>query len=526
MSGITPEMMKSIWRATPASMAAYLTAREPQPWHPASHLQLLSTKICEAVAGRIPRLIINTPPRHGKSELISKWTPLWFLENFPNKYVINTGYGSSFAEEWGRRVRNLATQFQDQLRFRLAEDSRAAGRWNTTQGGGMLATGTGGQITGRGGDLFIIDDPIKNAKDANSLTFRNDLWRWWTETARSRVMPGAAVILLMTRWHEDDLVGRLLKAAERNEGEPWTVINLPVYAFDADMVARCGPDPMGRTPGQMLWPDIARYLGMGGVTSEEYLHGLMQGMSEEAWQAQFQGVPGNVSRAGNVYKSFSESRNVRPVAFDPHRPLVWSMDFNVDPMCSVLCQWHEERDMYTYLTNHMRKTISVLQELSLPQSSTQEMCLEFVNRTQQYLDKLNGGQLRVRIYGDRSGQSRKTASDTDYAVIKDFFRTQPRYSVTMHLSRANPAVKDRVNAVNTMLCNAAGEVRTLLDPSCVELKKDFRTIQWKRDSSGNTTGQIDKSDPQRTHLSDAYGYFVQKEFGLKSQAGAHPGIAQ
>jgi hypothetical protein len=96
----------------------------------------------------------------------------------------------------------------------------------------------------------------------------------------------------------------------------------------------------------------------------------------------------------------------------------------------------------------------------------------------------------------------------------------------MHLSKANPPVKDRVNAVNAMLSNALLETRTWIDPACTELAKDFRTVQWKRDSAGNTTGQIDKSDVSRTHVSDAYGYFVQKEFGLKSKSGAFSGIAQ
>jgi hypothetical protein len=524
MQNSDAELIKSIWRATPAALASILTRNEPQPWIAAPHLGLLSDWIVDAVYGRKPRIIVNMPPRHGKSELISKWTPVWFLETFPTKQVINCGYGTSFAEEWGRKVRGLVTQFKEQLSFALSQDSRAAGRWNTTQGGGMYATGTGGGITGRGADLLIIDDPIKDAKEANSLTYRNELWRWYTDTARSRVMPGAAIILLMTRWHEDDLVGRLLKAAAAGDGEHWDVLNLPALAFDVDD-PNYTPDPLGRRPGEPLWAEITRYLGMGGISAMEYLNGLMRGMSDEAWYAQYQGVPGSTVRNGNVYKSFG-ARNVRPVAFDPRRPLVWSMDFNVDPMCSVLCQWHEETTLYTHLTNERQKTISVLQELSLPNSCTLEACEEFVNRTEHYRKLMRGRPLHVRIYGDRSGQSRKTVGETDYIVIRDFFRGRSEFSVTMHLSKSNPAVKDRVNAVNAMLCNALGEVRTLIDPACTGLAKDFKQVQWKRDSAGNTTGQIDKSDVQRTHVSDAYGYFVEKEFGLKARTGAFAGIAQ
>jgi hypothetical protein len=452
------------------------------------------------------------PPRHGKSELISKWTPVWFLENWPRKTVGNVGYSTSFAEEWGRKVRNLITEHQDHLSFRLSSDSKAAGRWNTRDGGGMYATGIDGQITGRGFDLFVIDDPHKDAAEANSLLERDKVWKWWTDTARSRVMPGGAVILVMTRWHDDDFAGRLLKAAQQGTGEHWDVLNLPALAEeDAEN------DPLNRKPGEPLWPDFRPL---------DYLQALMLGMSDEAWAAQYQGRPGNLKALGNVYKSFSTTRNVRPCIFDPRRPIIWSLDFNVDPMCSAICQWHEEIDQYTFLTNKKRNSISVLQEVCLPNSSTLEACEEFVNRTRPYLQAAGGRGLQVRIYGDRSGQSRKTVGDSDYIAIRDFFKQHPEYRVTTHLSKANPAVKDRVNAVNAMLCNAAGEVRTHIDPACTELISDFKLVKWKRDSSGNTTGQIDKSDMSRTHVSDAYGYFVTKEFAMKTTGGPTKEILQ
>jgi len=508
---LDPAVLANLWRLTPASFAVQLSKTEPQPWLAARHLRVLSKHIVEAVAGRKPRLIVNMPPRHGKSELISKWTPAWFLDNWPHKTVINAGYGTQFAEEWGRKVRNLTAQFQDKLRYQLSVDSKAAGRWNTTQNGGMYATGIGGAITGRGADLLVIDDPVKDHQAANSLVDRDRVWDWYTNTARTRVMPGGAIIILMTRWHEDDLVGRLLKYAEKGEGEQWEVLNLPAICEDPDH------DPLGRKAGEPLWPELRNL---------EYLQALMLGTSPEAWAAQYQGHPANLVANGNVYKSFHKERNVRPVAYDPRRPLCWSLDFNVDPMCSTIAQWHEEIMPYTYLTNEKKRTVSVLQEISLPNSSTLEACQEFIHRTEQYRKASQGRRIHVRIYGDRSGNSRKTVGDTDYVTIRDFFRLHPEYAITTHLSNSNPAVKDRVNAVNAMLCNAADEVRCLIDPACTELIKDFVQVQWKRDSSGNTTGQIDKSDMARTHVSDAFGYFIQKEFGLTSRAGIKTGILQ
>ncbi|WP_321471122.1 terminase large subunit domain-containing protein [uncultured Paludibaculum sp.] len=515
IKGLDPNILANIWRLTPASFARHLTRNEPQPWVAARHLRLLSSKIVEAVAGRTPRLIVNMPPRHGKSEEVSKFTPVWFLDNWPHKTIINVGYSTTFAEEWGRKVRNLTQQFQSQLRYRLSADSKAAGRWNTTQGGGMYATGIDGQITGRGADLFVVDDPHKDAAEANSLTKREAVWRWWTETARSRLMPGGAVILIMTRWHTDDLAGRLLKAAANGTGEKWEVLNLP--AIYDDEAAKEGPDPMGRELGQALWPEFR---------SLEYLQALQLGLSPEAWAAQYQGRPANLVGIGNVYRSFSKAKNVRPVCFDPRRPLCWSLDFNVDPMCSTISQWHEEDMPYTYLTNQRKQVVSVLQEVCLPNSSTLEACEEFVNRTEPYRRLMQGRSIQVRIYGDRSGQSRKTVGDSDYQAIRDFFKLHPEYRVTMHLSKSNPSVKDRVNAVNAMFCNAAAEVRCFVDPSCTELIADCAQVSWKRDSSGNTTGQIDKSDMARTHVTDAFGYFVQKQFATNSQAGEQPGCMQ
>lgn len=510
-----PAIAQNLWRLTPASFAVHLTRNEPQPWVAAPHLKVLSRTIVRAVSGVSPRVIINMPPRHGKSELVSKFTPCWFLDNWPHREIINVGYATGFSEGWGRKVRNLTTQFQGQLRYTLAGDSKAAGRWHTTAGGGMVATGIDGQITGRGANLFIIDDPHKDAAEANSLTQRDKVWQWWTETARSRVMPNGAVILVMTRWHTDDLAGRLLKAAANGTGETWEVVNMPAI-YDAE-AAKEGPDALGRELGQPLWPDFRPL---------DYLEALMLGSSPEAWAAQFQGRPANLVGVGNVYKAFSRARNVRPVAFDPKRPLCWSLDFNVDPMCSTISQWHEETMPYTYLNNTYKQVVSVLQEISLPNSSTLEACEEFVHRTQDYRQAMQGRPIKVRIYGDRSGQSRKTVGDSDYQAVKDFFKLHPEYSVTMHLSKSNPSVRDRVNAVNAMLCNAAGEIRCLLNPTCTELIADFTQVQWKRDSSGNTTGQMDKSDMARTHVSDAFGYFIQKEFSQKSRAGEQSGIMQ
>jgi hypothetical protein len=540
LASLTPAQIAGLWRTSPAALASKLSRRQPAGhWQQAPHLNVISQWVVDAAMGRRPRIIINCPPRHGKSELISKWVPVWFLENFPHKNVINTGYATDFSEKWGGQVRNLVTDHKDQLSFQLAQDSKAKGYWRTKQGGGMVATGIKGQITGLGAHLFVIDDPVKDFQDANSRVSREYVWDWWRNTARTRFEPGCAVIILMTRWHEDDMVGRLL-ADMATGGEHWDVLNLPAISGkvqtikDVPLIPEnwiedpdAGPCPLGRKPGQALWP--WRYSLNGSLPTptapqSESLNDIRRSVSEEAWVAQYQGQPANLVGAGNVYKSFSAAGNVGPTLFNPLLPLCWSMDFNVDPMCSTFSQYVEEMTPTTYLTNQYRKKLNVLQELILPNSSTPEMCETFLDRTQAYRQRLQGAPLKVRIYGDRSGQSRKTVGDTDYVSIKNFFRKHPTYKLTMHLSTSNPAVRDRVNAVNAMLCNAAGERNTTIDPTCTELIKDFRQVKWKCDKAGNSSGNIDKSDMERTHVSDALGYHVEKQFGLKNNSS--PSIEQ
>ena len=205
------------------------------------HLQLISRTVA-AIAERPLRLIVSMPPRHGKSFLLSQWTPVWFLANWPQKQVGLASYAAEFAATWGRNVRNLVTEHQDSLGIAISDDLNRAHQWRLTGGGGMMTAGVGGPFTGYGFDLLIIDDPIKNDEEANSTLQRQRLWDWWLTTARTRLEPGGSIIVVMTRWHEDDLVGRLLAA----EGNEWEHIRLPALA-EPD-------DPLGRMEGEALWP--------------------------------------------------------------------------------------------------------------------------------------------------------------------------------------------------------------------------------------------------------------------------------
>lgn len=179
--------------------------------------------------GELDRLMIFAPPRHTKSELASRRFPAWYLGRHPDKQLIAATYSGEFALDFGRDVRGIVQDERFSKLFpdvTLAADSQAANRWHTNQGGVSVYVGVGGSITGRGAHIALIDDPFKNREEADSENNREAVWKWYTSTLRTRLMPGGAIILILTRWHEDDLAGRLLE----RQREQWHVISLPAIS--------------------------------------------------------------------------------------------------------------------------------------------------------------------------------------------------------------------------------------------------------------------------------------------------------
>jgi predicted phage terminase large subunit-like protein len=208
------------------------------------HLMLLAEKLMAVERGEIKRLAVFMPPRHGKSNLVSEVFPAWYLGRKPSHQVLFTTYGQDLADGFGRKVRNAVADPKHTRSFPasiLSDDSQSAKRFNTSAGGVYYAVGAGGAVTGRGADLMVIDDPLKNREEADSRLVRDKLWDWYASTAYTRLMPGGAIVLVQTRWHEDDLAGRILLGHEH-----WDVINLPAIAEHGDM--------LGRNVGQPLWP--------------------------------------------------------------------------------------------------------------------------------------------------------------------------------------------------------------------------------------------------------------------------------
>lgn len=223
-------------------------------------------KLRQVQAGEIKHLMVSCPPQHGKSQLVTIRYPVYRLLRSPNLRVIVAAYNQSFAEQFSRASRRIA----EDAGLALSTERRAVASWETMRGGGLRAVGVGAGVTGNPGDLIVIDDPVKSREEANSQAYRDRCWEWYTNDLYTRLQPDGHVILIMTRWHEDDLAGRIIE----NSPQDWTVVNLPALALD--------DDPLDRLPGSALCPDR--------FDTEELIRRRTL-MGSYSFQALYQGTP-------------------------------------------------------------------------------------------------------------------------------------------------------------------------------------------------------------------------------------------
>ena len=209
---------------------------------PARHHELLIAKLQEIANGSCDRLMVQMPPGSAKSTYGSILFPAYFLGLHKDKQIIATAHTASLADYFGRHVRNTIVEYSEVLGIKIANESRASARFSLQEGGEYFAAGVRGPITGRRADLVIIDDPVKSWAEAESQTFRDSLYDWYRAELSARLKPGGRIVLIMTRWHEDDLIGRL-QAAE----PAWQCVRLPAIAERNDL--------LDRRPGEVLWPE-------------------------------------------------------------------------------------------------------------------------------------------------------------------------------------------------------------------------------------------------------------------------------
>ena len=279
-------------------------------YRPGAVHRFMAGQLERVARGEIDRLMLFCPPRTGKTELLIRFGA-WHLGRWPDKPLLYASYGADLAWEKSGECRAVVAGEEFGQVFpaaRLDPYSRSVQRWRIAgHRGGMQAQGVGGPLTGKGGKGIILDDPVKNRQEADSASLRESTWRWYTSTLRTRLEPGGWIILVMTRWHEDDLAGRLLaRAAADAAADQWTVVSLPALAVaGADEGRRTKDegsahgkgllgdegDPLGRAPGEALDPE--RY-------DRAALERIRASIGSRDWTALYQQQPRRED--GNIFR--------------------------------------------------------------------------------------------------------------------------------------------------------------------------------------------------------------------------------
>lgn len=269
--------------ALPGGLANYCTQGA---WKYGKHHKLIEDKLLDVANGKCKRLMISIAPRSGKSMLVSHYFPAWYLGRFPNKKIILATYEATFSASWGRKARDVLSEYGEKIfDVKVADSPASIDNWEIAgTGGGMATAGAGGALTGKGANLLILDDYIKNSEEALSPNTQEKIYDWFRSTFYTRLTPDGAIIITATRWASDDLIGKLIKEM-RDGGEEWEVINIPALA-DAEN------DPLGRSEGEPLWPE-------GGFDLKKYTD-IKRTLGSHWFSAMYQGRP--TSKEGNLIK--------------------------------------------------------------------------------------------------------------------------------------------------------------------------------------------------------------------------------
>ncbi|MEU6016980.1 terminase family protein [Streptomyces sp. NPDC047515] len=263
---------------SPGSMAAVLTGG--REWQ-ARHLDLIDKAFVRIANGERMRILLNMPPRHGKSARAARWAPLWYLARHPDHRVMIASYAAKLAEGHGRWIRDSIKEMGSQIGIELRYGSMAANRFDLAgTPGGLVTAGVGGSLTGMGANVAIVDDPLKDAKEADSPVKLANLWDWWQQVLNTRMEPNGSIVVIQTRWSENDLAGRILQSG----AEGWTVLDLPALALTDN-------DPLGRKVGEPLWPERFRH---------KHLARFKKDVGERGWWALYQQQPRPLE--GGVWK--------------------------------------------------------------------------------------------------------------------------------------------------------------------------------------------------------------------------------
>lgn len=436
------------------------------------YLQYIGERIAAAVYRGNGRLMIHAPPRHGKSTLISHWLPTWFLERFPDRRVILSAYGDEIATEWGRKVRNEFGVNREYLTTQLKEDSKAVGRWHTGSGGGMMAVGVGGALSGFGGHLLVCDDLIKNWQDAHSAKVKDHLYDWWNSTFYTRAEPGATIVVAMTRWTPDDLPSRI---REEHPNE-WEVINFPAIAEDNDA--------LGREIGDPLCP--SRF-------DRKALEKIRDDVGAQVWNALYQQRPDPFG-IGRLFNRFSQLNVDDKVTLRADLPISISLDFNINPgNHGIVGQYDNRKDLFT-----------ITDEFHGPHMDIRTLIRHFCEwlKGKGWIPGVRMPFPDIHVYGDATGEAEWSGTaESCYDLVRHQLRMAGLPFKIRHLTK-NPSLRESIDASNEAFRDVQEKLHVLVHPRCKILINDFQKMR------SDENGLIDKKEDAIGHAGDCARYWI------------------
>lgn len=312
-----------------SSFQSWLPKVSPEFTWDWKHQLYLYKQLDRVTTGEINRLQIAMPPRHTKSETVTVRYAAWRLEQNPSLRIVIGAYNQKLANKFSRNIRRLLKG-----RVEFSKDCNAIDEWETTAGGGIKAIGVDAGITGYGADLVIIDDPVKSRKQANSETYRERCWDWFNDDIYTRLEPSCAIIVIQTRWHSDDLSGRLQKESLEEDGEHWEIVSLAAIAEEND--------PLGRKVGEALCPE--RY-------DEERLAKIRKKLGSYSFAALYQQRP--IPLEGGLFKYdwLNRKENIKDKAPDGLRwvrgyDLAISLKTSADYTASFRCAFDKDGNLW------------------------------------------------------------------------------------------------------------------------------------------------------------------------------------
>lgn len=459
------------------------------------HHKIICDKLDRFVRGEIKRMMVFVPPQHGKSELTSRRLPAYMLGRNPNLRIALCAYNATFASKFNRQVQRIMTEPSYNEVFpetrlnakNVATDSKGAYLRNSEQfeivgkNGSFISVGVGGGITGNPVDIALIDDPIKGAEEAGSLTYREKVWEWYTTELETRLNNNSQILITLTRWNIDDIAGRILEASKGEHARDWEVV-----VFPRIKVNNSNPDDP-RKIGEVLWSDVH--------SMESALEAKSRNpVKFEALQQQ---DPKIMEAGSEFYKSFLADRHVRDTQYNSHIPIHISLDENVNPYITATLYQIEG------------KQVRQIDELCLahPKNTVKSLALEFAR-------KYKGHKSGLFVYGDATSQKEDTKLEKGQNFFTLFCNYIQEFNPSLRLPRSNPPVAMRGNWINELF--ETSEIEIIIGTNCYNSIADFQFT--KEDADGTKLKKKIKdirtgiSYEQYGHCSDCFDYLIVQAF--------------